>query len=166
MEKQTKLPDNAEFTMDGDVLYTLPNKKVVNLGRVETQPEAAKLVTDYEKKLKLAPYKSDTSGSQATNADTRAEDKALNKQSAEEEKKQAALVRFQNSPAGRAKNLEDQIKDILRRESKPYDPTLFTYTLDETKNPISVKAKLIKPYENEAFKYEQQKRKNRLATSK
>lgn len=166
LEKQTKLPDNAEFTMDGDVLYTLPNKKVVNLGRVETQPEAAKLVTDYEKKLKLAPYKSDTSGSQATNADTRAEDKALNKQSAEEEKKQAALVRFQNSPAGRAKNLEDQIKDILRRESKPYDPTLFTYTLDETKNPISVKAKLIKPYENEAFKYEQQKRKNRLATSR
>ena len=165
-EKQTKLPDNAEFTMDGDVLYTLPNKKVVNLGRVETQPEAAKLVTDYEKKLKLAPYKSDTSGSQVTNADTKAEDKALNKQSAEEEKKQAALVRFQNSPAGRAKNLEDQIKDILRRESKPYDPTLFTYTLDETKNPISVKAKLIKPYDNEALKYERQKKIKQLATSR
>ena len=166
LEKQTKLPDNVEFTMDGDVLYTLPNKKVVNLGRVETQPKAAKLVTDYEKKLKLAPYKSDTSGSQVTNADTKAEDKALNKQSAEEEKKQAALVRFQNSPAGRAKNLEDQIKDILRRDSKPYDPTLFTYTLDETTNPVSVKAKLIKPYDNEALKYERQKKIKQLATSR
>lgn len=166
LETQEPLPKNATFDMDGNVFYTLPNKKVVGLGKIKTQPEAVALVKEYEKTLKQTPYKSDTSGSQATNADTRAEDKALNKQSAEEEKKQAALVKFQNSPAGRAKNLEDQIKDILRRESKPYDPTLFTYTLDETKNPISVKAKLIKPYENERLKYERQKKIKQLATSR
>ena len=166
LEKQTKLPDNAEFTMDGDVLYTLPNKKVVNLGRVETQPEAAKLVTDYEKKLKLVPYKSDTSGSQATNSEIKAELAASEEEDAAATKARKAKIAFQNSPAGRAKNLEDQIKDILRRESKPYDPTLFTYTLDETKNPISVKAKLIKPYENERLKYERQKKIKQLATSR
>ena len=166
LETQEPLPKNATFDMDGNVFYTLPNKKVVRLGKITTQPEAVALVKEYEKTLKQTPYKSDTSGSQATNADTKAEDKALNKQSAEEEKKQAALVRFQNSAAGRAKNLEDQIKDILRRESKPYDPTLFTYTLDETKNPISVKAKLIKPYDNEALKYERQKKIKQLATSR
>ena len=168
LETQTPLPKNATFDMYGNVFYTLPNKKVVGLGKIKTQAEAVELVKEYEKTLKQTPYKSDTSGSQATNADTRAEDKALNKQSAEEEKKQAALVRFQNSPAGRAKNLEDQIKDILRRDSKPYDPTLFTYTLDETTNPVSVKAKLIKPYDNEALRYERQKllRKKQLATSR
>ena len=165
LEKQTKLPDNAEFTMDGNVLYTLPNKKVVNLGRVETQPEAAKLATDYEKKLKLAPYKSDTSGSQATNSEIKAELAAQDSEDAAATKARKAKIAFQNSAAGRAKNLEDQIKDILRRDSKVYQPELFTYSIKEG-NPITVTAKRKTPYVGESTLYEQQKRRKQLATSK
>ena len=164
LEKQTKLPDNAEFTMDGDVLYTLPNKKVVNLGRVETQPEAAKLVTDYEKKLKLVPYKSDTSGSQATNSEIKAELAASEKEDAAAEKVKKAKIAFENSAAGKAKNLEDQIKDILRRDSKVYQPELFTYSIKEG-NPVTVTAKRKTPYVGESTLYEQKKRKQ-LATSR
>lgn len=164
LEKQTKLPDNAEFTMNGDVLYTLPNKKVVNLGRVETQPEAAKLVTDYEKKLKLAPYKSDTSGSQVTNSEIKADLAASEKEDVAAEKVLKAKILFENSAAGKAKNKEDLIKNILSRDSKVYQPELFTYSIKEG-NPVTVTAKRKTPYVGESTLYEQKKIKQ-LATSR
>jgi len=165
LEKQTKLPDNAEFTMDGDVLYTLPNKKVVNLGKVATQPEAAKLVTDYEKTLKLAPYKSDTSGSQATNPEIKADLAASEIEDVAAQKALKAKILFENSAEGKAKNLEKQIIDILRRDSKVYQPELFTYSIKEG-NPVTVTAKRKTPYVGESTLYEQQKRKKQLATSR
>ena len=166
LETQTPMPKNATFDMDGHVFYTLPNKKVVYLGKIKTQPEAVELATEYEKKLKLAPYKSDTSGSQATNPEIKADLAASEKENVAAAKALKAKILFENSAEGKAKNLEKQIIDILSRDSKRYDPKLFNYSLNTKTNPISVIAERKEPYENEALKYERQKKRKQLATSR
>jgi len=165
LETQTPMPKNATFDMDGNVFYTLPNKKVVYLGKIKTQPEAVELATEYEKKLKLAPYKSDTSGSQATNPEIKADLAASEKENVAAAKALKAKILFENSAEGKAKNLEKQIIDILRRDSKVYQPELFTYSIKEG-NPVTVTAKRKTPYVGESTLYEQQKRRKQLATSK
>jgi len=165
LETQTPMPKNSTFDMDGNVFYTLPNNKVVNLGKVATQPEAAKLVTDYEKTLKLAPYKSDTSGSQATNPEIKTELKATEREDVAAQKALKLKILFENSAEGKAKNKEDLIKNILRRDSKVYQPELFTYSIKEG-NPVTVTAKRKTPYVGESTLYEQQKRRKQLATSR
>lgn len=164
LETQTPLPKNAAFDMYGNVFYTLPNKKVVKLGTVKTQPEAVVLVKDYEKTLKQTPYKSDTSGSQVTNDDTKAELAANKREDVAAEKVLKAKILFENSAAGKAKNKEDLIKNILSRDSKVYQPELFTYSIKEG-NPVTVTAKRKTPYVGESTLYEQKKRKQ-LATSR
>ena len=164
LETQEPLPKNATFDMDGNVFYTLPNKKVVGLGKIKTQPEAVALVKEYEKTLKQTPYKSDTSGSQATNSEIKAELAASEKEDVAAEKVLKAKILFENSAAGKAKNKEDLIKNILSRDSKVYQPELFTYSIKEG-NPVTVTAKRKTPYVGESTLYEQKKRKQ-LATSR
>jgi len=163
---QQVIPDNVNWGASGNVMYTNPDGKRVNIGKTNIKAEVFKLITNYEKTLKLTPYKSDTSGSQVTNSEIEKENIALNKQLKEEEKQQAAVVKFQNSTEGIAKTKEDYIKQLLRRDAKPYDPKLFTYTLDETTNPISVKIKRKDQYIGESARYEQQKKRKQLVTSR
>lgn len=163
---QQVIPDNVNWGASGNVMYTNLDGKKVNIGKTNIKAEVFKLITNYEKTLKLTPYKSDTSGSQVTNSEIKEDNKAFNKQIKEEEKKQAAVVRFQNSPEGIAKTKEDYIKQLLRRDAKPYDPKLFTYTLDETTNPISVKIKRKDQYIGESARYEQEKKRKQLATNR
>ena len=164
LETQEPLPKNATFDMDGNVFYTLPNKKVVGLGKITTQPEAVALVKEYEKTLKQTPYKSDTSGSQVTNSEIKADLAASEKEDVAAEKVLKAKILFENSAAGKAKNKEDLIKNILSRDSKVYQPELFTYSIKEG-NPVTVTAKRKTPYVGESTLYEQKKRKQ-LATSR
>ena len=164
LETQEPLPKNATFDMDGNVFYTLPNKKVVGLGKIKTQPEAVALVKEYEKTLKQTPYKSDTSGSQVTNSEIKADLAASEKEDVAAEKVLKAKILFENSAAGKAKNKEDLIKNILSRDSKVYQPELFTYSIKEG-NPVTVTAKRKTPYVGESTLYEQKKRKQ-LATSR
>jgi hypothetical protein len=160
------IPDNVNWMASGNVMYTNPDGKRVKIGKTNIEAEIFKLITDHKKTLKLTPYKSDTSGSKATNPESEAELKATERENVAAEKALKLKVLFENSAEGKAKNLEDQIKSILSRDSKPYDPKLFTYSLNTKTNPISVNAELKKPYENEALKYERQKKRKQLATSR
>jgi len=160
------IPDNVNWMASGNVMYTNPDGKRVKIGKTNIEAEIFKLITDHEKTLKLTPYKSNTSGSQTTNPESEAELKATERENVAAEKALKLKILFENSAEGKAKNLEKLIIDILSRDSKPYDPKLFTYSLNTKTNPISVIAKLKEPYENEALKYERQKKRKQLATSR
>jgi hypothetical protein len=162
---QQVIPDNVNWMASGNVMYTNPDGKRVNIGKTNIQAKVFELITDHEKTLKLTPYKSNTSGSQATNPEIKEELKATEKENAAAEKALKLKVLFENSAEGKAKNKEELIKNILSRDSKVYQPELFTYSIKEG-NPLTVTAKRKTPYVGESTLYEQQKKRKQLATSR